>query len=47
MVVIVGQLPIMQATLFTKEGTSISEISLFDTVAPMLTGAAVPSSFSF
>ena len=47
MVAIVGQLPIMQATLFTKRGTSISEISLFDTVAPMLTGAAVPSSFSF
>lgn len=47
LVVVVGQLPIMQASLFTKQGTSIAEISLFDTVVPPLTGAPAPSSFSF
>jgi protein-L-isoaspartate(D-aspartate) O-methyltransferase len=47
LVAIVGQPPIMQAIVYTKQGTSIAETSLFDTVAPMLLGASVPSSFSF
>ncbi len=47
LVAIVGQPPIMQATLYTKQGTSIAETGLFDTIAPRLTGAPAPNAFSF
>jgi protein-L-isoaspartate(D-aspartate) O-methyltransferase len=45
---IVGQLPIMRATLFTRSGEqSFSSVDLFDTVAPRLKGFDEPTRFSF
>jgi protein-L-isoaspartate(D-aspartate) O-methyltransferase len=45
---IVGQLPIMRATLFTR-GTEhdFASVELFDTVAPRLVGFPEPSRFKF
>jgi protein-L-isoaspartate(D-aspartate) O-methyltransferase len=45
---IVGQLPIMQATLFTRTSEQdYSSVELFDTVAPRLSGFPEPSRFHF
>jgi len=54
LVAIVGQLPIMQAVLYTRSAaagagdrSAISSVELFDTVAPRLTGFDEPSRFHF
>ncbi len=48
LVAIVGQLPIMQATLFTHSSPDdFSSVELFDTVAPRLRGFDEPSRFKF
>jgi len=54
LVAIVGQLPIMQAVLYTRgvvggsaDRSTISSVELFDTVAPRLVGFAEPSRFHF
>ncbi len=54
LVAIVGQLPIMQALLYTRSAASgaadhsaISSVELFDTVAPRLAGFDEPSRFHF
>ncbi len=48
LVAIVGQLPIMRATLFTRSGDhDFSSVELFDTVAPRLVGFEEPSRFHF
>lgn len=45
---VVGQQPIMRATLFTRSGEhGFSSVELFDTVAPRLTGFDEPSRFRF
>jgi protein-L-isoaspartate(D-aspartate) O-methyltransferase len=45
---IVGQLPIMRATLFTRSTEhDYATVELFDTVAPRLKGFAEPSRFRF
>jgi protein-L-isoaspartate(D-aspartate) O-methyltransferase len=45
---IVGQLPIMRATLFTRGGQhDFASVELFDTVAPRLSGFDEPSRFKF
>jgi protein-L-isoaspartate(D-aspartate) O-methyltransferase len=45
---IVGQLPMMQATLYTRlPNGSFSSQVMFDTVAPRLAGFAEPSQFQF
>jgi len=45
---IVGQLPIMRATLFTRSGEhGFASVELFDTVAPRLIGFGEPSRFTF
>lgn len=45
---IVGQLPIMRATLVTRDSeTAYTSVELFDTVAPRLKGFGEPSRFSF
>ena len=48
LVAIVGQLPIMRATLFTHSSPGdFSSVELFDTVAPRLRGFDEPSRFKF
>ena len=53
LVAIVGQLPIMQAVLYTRslagggDRSAISSVELFDTVAPRLRGFDEPSRFNF
>jgi len=48
LVAIVGQEPVMQATLITRVGTSqFKQEQLFDTVAPRLQGFAEPAAFRF
>ena len=48
LVAIVGQLPIMRATLFTHSSPNdFSRVELFDTVAPRLRGFDEPSRFRF
>ena len=48
LVAIVGQLPIMRATLFTHSSPNdFSRVELFDTVAPRLRGFDEPSRFKF
>ena len=48
LVAIVGQLPIMRATLFTHSSPNdFSSVELFDTVAPRLRGFDEPSRFRF
>jgi protein-L-isoaspartate(D-aspartate) O-methyltransferase len=45
---IVGQLPVMRATLFTRsDEASFTSVDLFDTVAPRLKGFDEPSRFHF
>jgi protein-L-isoaspartate(D-aspartate) O-methyltransferase len=45
---IVGQLPVMRATLFTRSSEhDFSSVVLFDTVAPRLSGFEEPSRFKF
>ncbi|QPF74493.1 protein-L-isoaspartate O-methyltransferase [Roseateles sp. DAIF2] len=44
---IVGEQPVMRATLFTRVGNDFPSVELFDTVAPRLAGFGEPSSFSF
>ena len=45
---VVGQLPIMRATLFTRTNEhDFSSVELFDTVAPRLVGFDEPSRFKF
>ena len=45
---IVGQLPIMRATLFTRSGEhGFASVELFDTVAPRLAGFDEPDRFKF
>jgi protein-L-isoaspartate(D-aspartate) O-methyltransferase len=45
---VVGQLPIMRATLFTRSGEhGFSSVELFDTVAPRLAGFDEPTRFRF
>jgi|SRR5687767_1389170 len=45
---VVGQQPIMRATLFTRSGEhGFSSVELFDTVAPRLTGFDEPTRFRF
>ena len=48
LVAIVGQLPVMRATLFTHSSPNdFSRVELFDTVAPRLRGFDEPSRFKF
>ena len=48
LVAVVGQLPIMRATLFTHSSPNdFSSVELFDTVAPRLRGFDEPSRFKF
>ena len=48
LVAIVGQLPIMQAVLYTRSPAGdIGSVELFDTVAPRLSGFGEPSRFHF
>ena len=48
LVAIVGQLPIMRATLMTRgPEAGYSSVELFDTVAPRLSGFGEPSRFTF
>ena len=48
LVAVVGQLPMMYATRYTREGQgAFSSQQLFDTVLPRLTGFAEPSQFKF
>ena len=48
LVAIVGQLPVMVATLYTKAADgSVGSVDLFDTVAPRLSGFEEPSRFHF
>ena len=44
---IVGQLPIMRATLVTRSGDGFAQVELFDTVAPRLKGFGEPTKFVF
>ena len=45
---IVGQQPVMRATLVTRNGDhAYASVELFDTVAPRLTGFAEPARFAF
>jgi protein-L-isoaspartate(D-aspartate) O-methyltransferase len=44
---IVGQLPIMRATVVTRSGDGFSQVELFDTVAPRLKGFVEPTKFVF
>jgi protein-L-isoaspartate(D-aspartate) O-methyltransferase len=45
---IVGQLPIMRATLFTRSSEhDFASVELFDTVAPRLVGFEEPTRFRF
>ena len=45
---VIGELPIMQARLFTRVGdTAWSDVDLFDTVAPRLEGFGEPGRFIF
>ncbi|HEV7913363.1 MAG TPA: protein-L-isoaspartate O-methyltransferase [Albitalea sp.] len=45
---VVGQLPIMRATLFTRSsGHDFASVEVFDTVAPRLTGFEEPTRFKF
>lgn len=44
---IVGELPMMYATLYTRESGGVRSQVLFDTVAPRLAGFAQPSGFTF
>jgi protein-L-isoaspartate(D-aspartate) O-methyltransferase len=45
---IVGQLPVMRATLFTRSNEhDFASVELFDTVAPRLAGFDEPSRFKF
>jgi len=44
----VGELPVMRARLFTRASeTSWSDVDLFDTVAPRLSGFGEASRFTF
>jgi len=48
LVAIVGQQPMMRATLVTRiAGAQFKRVELFDTVAPRLQGFAEPSAFRF
>jgi protein-L-isoaspartate(D-aspartate) O-methyltransferase len=48
LVAVVGQVPVMQATLMTRSTEhDFSSVELFDTVAPRLIGFDEPSRFSF
>ena len=48
LVAIVGQEPVMQATLFTRvAGSQFKHEELFDTATPRLQGFAEPASFHF
>ncbi|MCX2865193.1 protein-L-isoaspartate O-methyltransferase [Paucibacter sp. PLA-PC-4] len=47
LVAIVGELPVMRATLYTRSGAGFSSTVLFDTVAPRLPGFAEHTAFSF
>lgn len=48
LIAIVGELPIMQATLYTRTNeASFENVVLFDTVAPRLLGFDEPSAFRF
>ena len=48
LIAIVGQEPVMQATLFTCTGSQqYSRVELFDTIAPRLASFEEPSRFSF
>jgi len=48
LVAVVGQLPIMRATLFTRSSEhGFASVELFDTVAPRLVGFPEPSRFTF
>jgi protein-L-isoaspartate(D-aspartate) O-methyltransferase len=48
LIAIVGQEPVMCATLFTRvAGTQVKRETLFDTVAPRLQGFAEPQAFRF
>jgi protein-L-isoaspartate(D-aspartate) O-methyltransferase len=44
---IVGEAPMMRATLYTRVGAELRSTVLFDTVAPRLAGFAMHSAFSF
>jgi protein-L-isoaspartate(D-aspartate) O-methyltransferase len=48
LVAVVGELPIMQARLYSRQGDAAwSDVALFDTVAPRLQGFGEPSRFKF
>ncbi len=48
LIAIVGALPVMRATLFTRQAAgAFSRVELFDTVAQRLDGFAEPTRFSF
>jgi len=44
---VVGELPVMTASLFTKVGGAVKQEKLFETVLPPLTNAPVPERFVF
>ena len=48
LIAIVGQLPVMRATLVTRSSEhGFASVELFDTVAPRLSGFDEPARFSF
>jgi protein-L-isoaspartate(D-aspartate) O-methyltransferase len=47
LIAIVGELPVMRATLITRAASGFTSVELFDTVAPRLAGFGEPSAFSF
>lgn len=47
MAVIIGEAPVMRATLVTRRGDTFSETVMFDTVAPALHSKATPAPGSF
>ena len=47
LIAIVGELPVMRATLYTRTAAGFGSVELFDTVAQRLAGFGEPSAFSF
>lgn len=44
---VIGELPVMTASLFTKAGNTVKQQKLFETILPALTNAPVPERFVF
>ena len=47
LIAIVGELPVLRATLYTRTAAGFGSVELFDTVAQRLAGFGEPSAFSF